>query len=294
MIVLFMVDNVRDMLRNLIEKAQRYVSDAKINDALHILEINRDKFANVDLDLRFDYLIVLGYILIVRGELLKAEKVVEEAIRISRKRADRSGRAKCYYLMSLIFHRRGELDKSNRRLKVAIRLLVDSRDIRLKMSILQVLVMNSYLLNRRLDSELLKELKKNTGVFERYIEALSKYNSGYYEEALQDIQYCKKEWKKRYKIYLAETYFLSAQILYKSGKLKKALIDARKAVEIAINIKDKIGLARAQLLLGTISRDLGKMDEAKEAFHKAERLFSKMDNWQAEYVAKMGRETLER
>ncbi|RLC40643.1 MAG: hypothetical protein DRH49_06775, partial [Candidatus Coatesbacteria bacterium] len=83
-----MVDNVRDMLRNLIEKAQRYVSDAKINDALHILEINRDKFANVDLDLRFDYLIVLGYIFIVRGELLKAEKVVEEAIRISRKRAD--------------------------------------------------------------------------------------------------------------------------------------------------------------------------------------------------------------
>jgi len=73
--------------------------------------------------------------------------------------------------------------------------------------------------------------------------------------------------------HLAKIYLNKGKALKGQGVLKKSYEIELKALQIAINLKDKIMIAQIHNSLGTIARTLGNNDEAEEYFRSALSLF---------------------
>ena len=73
--------------------------------------------------------------------------------------------------------------------------------------------------------------------------------------------------------HLATIYFNKGKALKGQGKLKKSHEIELKALQIAINLKDKMMIAQIQNSLGMIARTLGNNDDAEEYFRSALSLF---------------------
>jgi len=279
----------------LIVRAQRFVDEGKINDALHILEINKKKFGKVSRIIKFNYYIVIGYIFILQGNLSEAVQTINKSLRIARLEKDNVKKASCYYLLGLVSHRKGDFRESNRKLRRAIRYLGGSEETALREKIMEVSMVNSILLGKPQDSGLVGKVVEPRGIFDMYIRAFQRFNLGMYKEALDDINLCNKEWgENKDHLYLSKGYYLSALIQYKTGRYNEALEEINLAIDKHIKIKDKIGLAKSHFLLGIIERSLGRLSEAKDAFSKAERLFGILNDQTAEYLSKVAREGLTR
>jgi len=279
----------------LIVKSREFLGEGKINDALHILEINERKFKKASRVVKFNYYNTIAYIFTIQGNLLRAVSVIKKSLKIAGSERDNIKRAECYYLFGFISHRRGDFGESNRMLRRAFRYLGDSEETALKEKIIEVSIMNSLFLGKPQDSRLVTSVIEPRSTFDIYVRAFQRFNLGMYKEALEDINVCKKEWRMyEDHIYLSKGYYLSALILYKIGRYNEAFEDINQSIERDIKSKDKIGLAKSYFLLGMIEKSRGRLSWARDAFSKAERLFGLINNKTAEHIARLAKEGLGR
>ncbi|MGQ9705547.1 MAG: tetratricopeptide repeat protein [bacterium] len=278
---------------NLIIKAREYVRDSNVNHSLYILEMNRNKFKKVKRELKFEYYVVLGYIYIIQGNLLSAVEIVKRSLIIAGLLKDNVKKARSYYLLGLSSHRKGDLRQSNRYLRRAIYYLGDSEEVNLRDAIMEVSFINSLILGKPRDPGLVTEVIKVNSIFDRYLRAFQRFHLVMYDKAMDDIKICKEEWQRSEdNIYLIKAFFLSALVLFKSGRFQEAFDEINKLIEKQIKVKDMIGLAKAYFLLGLIEKSLGRINNSKDAFTKAEHIFGILNEQSGEYLSKIGKESL--